>query len=153
MSARSDFLLTILPVLSLFLSLLATSATKGSESRWYIVFTALPVLCLAILLAGAFAAKRQLRTMDGWKQGVCGTSILLGAIGCLMSLIAVVLGYFKVGGRPILGLLAAIICTLCCPTAFVMGLVVRTNVGKLVMSAEVVQGVWLLMLFSTGGVL
>jgi len=86
--------------------------------------------------------------MDVPKQEICGASILLGFIACLMSLITVVLGYLEIYA---IAPLLAIICVLCCPTAFVMGLVVRTNAGKLVMSAEVVQAVWLLMLFSTGG--
>jgi len=150
MSSRSDFLFTALPVLSLFVSLLARSATKGSDSRWSFVFTVLPLLCLAILLSAAFAAKRQLPTMGQRKQQICGASILLGFIGCLVSLITVVLGYVGVYA---IAPLSGIICVLSCPSAFVMGLFVRTKAGKLVMSAEVVQAVWLLMLFGSGGVL
>jgi hypothetical protein len=118
---------------------------------WIFAVAAFVLLCLATLTLAAFTARKSMSQMVEWQQGLCGTSIILGFLGCLASVYILFSGVVRVGEPLILPLV--ILISLLCPVALLLGVIVRTKTGYLLIVAEVLQVLFLFALFGSGGIL
>jgi len=120
-----------------------------TDTTFRVLFYGVPFLSLATLVAAFNSFKRTGPTMPEWKQGLCGTAIIFGLVSSLASLYVPISSSFHFGEPLILGMV--IIASLLCPVAITMALLCRTSSGYLVIVAELLQGVLVLVCWSSWG--
>jgi hypothetical protein len=119
--------------------------------RDFIFVVVFPFLCLALLFVAGLIAKRSIKTLSQWRQRTLGTSIILASVAWVASLICVISATTRRGGETVMP--SILICSLMCPAAILLALVSRGKSCLFLVLAEMVQDVWLLAVFGSGGVL
>src|SRR3954453_23115359 len=110
-----------------------------------------PLLCLAMLIRAALFARKAMPDMAEWRQGLCGTAIMLSFLACIASIVSVVIANLSAHGELTIPLI--ITAALFCPVTLIIAGLLRGKVGYSLMVAEFCQAAFLLLVLGSRAVL